>query len=481
MKKYICIHGHFYQPPRENAWTGEIDAQHSAHPYKNWNERISAECYTPMSVAKILDEHGAVKKIINNYAHISFNFGATLLSWMEKNDAYAYHKIIEADKLSCTFNNNHGNAIAQVYNHVIMPLANYHDKETQIIWGIEDFIYRFKRKPEGMWLAETAVNTETLELLVNHNIKFTILSPRQAKAFKLVEGSTWKEINDKNKLDTTQQYLCKLPSGKSIVLFFYDGALASDVAFNGALHNGKIFSEKIKNSFHTQTNKPQLIHVATDGESYGHHHRFGEMALASCINNFEHDAEIKITNYANYISLFEPFSEIQIRENSSWSCVHGVERWRSNCGCSDGANANYHQQWRAPLRNALNWLRDEAAIIFENEICKYYPDAWEVRNKYIHVMLQRNLIEEFLQTYFSGATQEKEKIIALFEMQKFSLLMFTSCAWFFDDVSRIETKQVLQYAERTIEYAESIAGKSFREKFLELLTLTPSNVSTYGN
>ena len=332
LNRYACIHGHFYQPPRENAWLEEVEIQDSAAPFHDWNERINYECYAPNTAARIEDDHGKIIKIINNYSRISFNFGPTLLSWMEKADHATYQAILKADKKSMERYGGHGSAIAQVYGHLILPLANLRDKQTQIIWGIKDFEHRFGRPPEGMWLSETAVDTETLEVLADQEIKFTLLAPRQAAAVRKLGEEEWINVNE-GSLDTRQPYLCRLPSGKSIVLFFYHGGIAQGVAFEGLLNNGKQFAERVVSAF--DGDHPQLAHIATDGESYGHHHHRGEMALADCLNHIEESGWATLTNYGEYLEKFPPEFEIKIHENSSWSCVHGVERWRSACGCTN--------------------------------------------------------------------------------------------------------------------------------------------------
>ncbi|MFM7329581.1 MAG: glycoside hydrolase, partial [Bacteroidota bacterium] len=281
--RYVCIHGHFYQPPRENAWLEVIELQDSAHPFHDWNERISAECYGPNSSSRILDNgQRAIKKIQNNYSKISFNFGPTLLSWMMVNDPEAYAGILEADKQSMAQFGGHGSAIAQVYNHMIMPLANRRDKVTQVVWGIRDFEERFRRKPEGMWLAETAVDVESLEVLAEHDIRFTILAPRQAEAIRRKGETDWREVNE-HALDTRQAYRCNLPSGKHIDLFFYDGDASQSIAFNGLLYDGRNFAERLLSELDQASDRPQLVHVATDGETYGHHHHHGDMALSFCL------------------------------------------------------------------------------------------------------------------------------------------------------------------------------------------------------
>jgi alpha-amylase/alpha-mannosidase (GH57 family) len=476
--KYVCIHGHFYQPPRENAWLEVIEVQDSAHPYHDWNERITAECYEPNATSRILDEARIIKNIVNNYARISFNFGPTLLSWMEMYAPETYEAILEADKISLENFGGHGSAVAQVYNHIIMPLANAHDKETQIVWGIRDFEYRFKRKPEGMWLAETAVDTETLEVLAANDIKFTILAPRQAKAVRKIGTTEWTPVHDRT-VNTTKAYQCNLPSGKSIIVFFYEGDISQGIAFNGLLNDGKRFADRLLDTFNKHDKEPQLVHVATDGETYGHHHKHGEMALAFCLDYIEKGKEATLTNYAQYLELCPPQEEAQIVEDSSWSCVHGVERWRENCGCN-GGKPGYHQLWRKPLRGALDWLRDSVEVIFEQEASKVVTDPWKARNDYINIVLKRSddHIKSFLDTHaLAGASANR--ILRIMEMQRHAMLMYTSCGWFFDEISGIETTQVMQYACRVIQLANQIGNVDLEEEFIKRLEDAPSNVVAY--
>lgn len=480
MEKYICIHGHFYQPPRENAWLEVIEVQDSAHPYHDWNERISAECYGPNAASRILNEKGVITNITNNYSKISFNFGPTLLSWMEQNDSETYQAILEADKASIETFGGHGSAIAQVYNHMIMPLANKTDKETQIIWGIRDFVHRFNRLPEGIWLAETAVDTETLELLVQHDIKFTILAPRQAKAFRKVGETEWTSIGEG--FDTRRSYRCNLPSGKSIALFFYDGDISQAVAFNGLLNDGRGFAQRLISSLDEASTEVQLCHIATDGETYGHHHKHGDMALASCLSYIEDHSNVKLTNYAQFLSMYPPQYEIQIHENSSWSCVHGVERWRNDCGCNSGGKPSWNQKWRKPLRETLDWLRDNLWEIFNREGAAILRDPVAARNDYINVILRRNdeTIRKFIRDHCIQ-TVETRQVLRHMEVQRNAMLMYTSCGWFFDEVSGIETTQILQYACRAMQLASQISQVNLELEFRKRLEHIPSNVPTLGN
>ncbi|MCB0497599.1 MAG: DUF3536 domain-containing protein [Cyclobacteriaceae bacterium] len=476
--KYVCIHGHFYQPPRENAWVEEIELQDSAAPYHDWNERIAHECYTPNGVARVLNNENKIVDIANNYVKLSFNFGPTLLSWLQKNDPKAYNSIVSADKESLKRFDGHGSAIAQVYNHIIMPLANRRDKETQVKWGIYDFKKHFKREPEGMWLAETAVDTETLEVLAENNIRFTILAPYQAKRFRKIGEENWT-----NGIDSKKAYKCNLPSGKDIFLFFYDGNHSQGVAFNGYLNDGKRFADSLISAF-DNSEENQLVHIATDGESYGHHHKNGEMALASCIHYLEETNGVHITNYSQFLSLETPQYEVEINENTSWSCAHGIERWRSNCGCHTGGDESWNQEWRVGLRNSLDWLRDELSELFEKELKKFSKEPWKLRNHYVELINDRSqkTINEFFNKYTTTTltSDDKTKIIRLLEMQKQALYMFTSCGWFFNDVSGIETTQILQYANRAIQLAEETTEVRLDGPFKERLGSIKSNIAVYG-
>ncbi|RJQ23223.1 MAG: DUF3536 domain-containing protein [Nitrospiraceae bacterium] len=480
MDKYICIHGHFYQPPRENPWLEEIEFQDSAYPYHDWNERITAECYAPNAASRILDAEGRIIDIVNIYSKISFDFGPTLLSWMERHKPDVYESILEADRLSMKRFSGHGSALAHGYNHIILPLANRRDKYTQIIWGIKDFQKRFGRYPEGMWLPEAAVDKETLEVLVSLGIKFTVLAPRQAQRMrKSGEAGNWQDVKDE-RIDPTMPYQCVLPSGRSITLFFYDGPISRDVSFGGLLNNGEGFAKKMLSAFNSQRNRPQIVHTATDGETFGHHHRFGDMALSYALHYIESNKLATITNYGEYLEKHPPTHVADVFENSSWSCVHGVERWRSNCGCNSGGRPEWNQEWRKPLRDSLDWLRDKLIPIYDEGASKYFHNPWDVRNDYIEVVLNRSRdnIGRFLARHAVRELSGEEKMTALklLEIQRNVMLMYTSCGWFFDEVSGIETVQTLQYASKAIQYVEELGGPSLEGEFLKYLKKAPSNV-----
>ena len=479
MERYLCIHGHFYQPPRENAWLEKIEIQPSAFPYHDWNERITRECYYPNAFSRVLNDDQKIIDIVNNYSKISFNFGPTLLSWMEQHAPITYQAILDSDKESLKNFGGHGSAMAQVYNHLIMPLANRKDKETQIIWGIADFEKRFGRKPEGMWLGEAAVDTESLELMAKHGIKFTLLAPRQAARYRKIGAEDWTEGIDPNK-----HYRYNLPNGESIVLYFYDGERSQNVAFKGVLGNGKSFAHDLMEGYRGDVAN-EFVHIATDGESYGHHHANGDMALAYCLRYIEENNFTKLTNYGQYLSLFEPEFEVQIHENSSWSCVHGVERWRSNCGCHTGGEGNWNQKWREPLRTALDNARDTMIDIFEKGMKAYVSDPWEMRNDYIDVILDRSKsnVNKFLKRHIAKKLNDDERthVMRMMEMQRNAMLMYTSCGWFFNDISGIETLQILQYACRAIQLGESESDIKFETKFLDDLSKGYSNKTSEGS
>ncbi len=484
MNNYICIHGHFYQPPRENPWLNEVELQESAAPYHDWNERITDECYARNSASRMLDEKGKIVDIINNYARISFNFGPTLLEWMKKKTPDTYQAILDADKESMERFSGHGSAMAQVYNHIIMPLANERDKHTQVIWGIHDFKARFGRDPEGMWLAETAADTPTLEVLAEHGIKFTVLSPYQARRYRKIGEKEWHHAEGAN-INPRLPYLCKLPSGNEIVLFFYDGPVSQGIAFEHLLERGEDFANRLVNALDGASKEPQLMHIATDGETYGHHHRFGEMALSYALDHIEEQGLAQVTVYGEFLEKFPPKYEAQIIEETSWSCAHGVERWRSDCGCNTGGNGDWDQKWREPLREAFDWLRDQLSPLFEEEMEKLGADPWVTRNNYIQLIMDRSTanVENFIQRHTRRQLEMDEKIhfLKLLEMQYHTLLMYTSCGWFFDEVTGIETVQDIFYAARAIQLAQEWKGEAFEDKFVQLLERAKSNQAKEGN
>ena len=484
MDRYICIHGHFYQPPRENAWLEEVELQDSAYPYHDWNDRINAECYAANADSRILNGYGKITGIVNNYSRMSFNFGPTLLAWMKEKAPDVYQRILLADEESREMFSGHGSALAQSYNHMIMPLASERDKATQIQWGIEDFRHRFGRDPEGMWLAETAVDLQTLDLMARAGLRFTILSPFQASRTRHPDAPDWEDVSDA-RIDPTTPYSVSLPSGLPFSLFFYDGMISKAVAFEGILNRGEAFAERLMSGFSDHRNGAQILNIATDGESYGHHHRHGDMALAYALNTISSGGSAKITNYGEFLEKYPPVKEVQIFENSSWSCPHGVERWRNDCGCNSGGNRDWRQTWRKPLREALDWLRDSVNPLYEEKGKTLFHDPWQARNAYINVLLDRSpeVVDAFLQQHAVASLSEKEKknCMKLMELQRHAMLMYTSCGWFFDELSGIETVQVIQYAGRVLQIAADVFGKDLEPEFLDMMEKAPSNIYDHKN
>jgi alpha-amylase/alpha-mannosidase (GH57 family) len=482
--RYICIHCHFYQPPRENPWLEAVEEQDSAYPYHDWNQRVTAESYGPNSASRILNGDGRIAKIVNNYSKISFNVGPTLLSWLEENARDVYRRILHADKVSQDAHSGHGSAMAQAYNHMIMPLANARDKRTQVLWGLADFQYRFARKAEGMWLPETAVDLETLDIMAEHGILYTILSPHQARRARRIGRKTWRELQG-GQIDPSMPYLIRLPSGRKMTLFFYDGPVSRAVAFQALLEKGEHLSARLTQAFSEERDWPQLVHIATDGETYGHHRAHGDMALAYALEHIEANQIAKLTNYGEYLERHPPFREVEIFENSSWSCLHGVERWRSNCGCNSGMRGDWNQEWRGPLREALDWLRDQLIPQYENRAKQLFKDPWTARDHYIDVILNRAPYNTraFVEREQAYPLQEAEFIEAfkLLELQRHAMLMYTSCGWFFDELSGIETVQVMQYAARALQLSEELSGVALESAFLERLEKAKSNIAALAD
>jgi len=491
---FVAIHGHFYQPPRENPWLEIIETEESAHPFHDWNERIALECYRPNSHARILDGKGKILEILNNYSSISFNFGPTLLPWLEKHFPSVYQKILEADREGLR-RFGHGNAMAQVYNHVIMPLAIDRDKETEVLWGMADFEKRFHRKPEALWLPETAVNYATLRVLVKHGMRYLILSPFQALRVRSLGGKKWTDVSQ-GRIDTTRPYRCFIQdaSGKklldqSIDIFFYNGIISKEIAFGDLLKDGKSFCNRFAQFYQESKERPQLIHVATDGETYGHHMKFGEMALAYALDKGFATRGLELINYGSFLKRFPPVHEVEIDEGpkgegTSWSCAHGVGRWKEDCGCSTGGKPGWNQKWRKPLREALDFLRDELSQVFEREGGKIFQDVWEARNGYIEVILNRSPegIKNFFDQFGARSLDQKgrTKALKLLEIQRHALQMYTSCGWFFADMSGIETIIVLQHAARAIHLAEELTGGEIEKQFVQHLSEAKSNLPEMG-
>jgi alpha-amylase/alpha-mannosidase (GH57 family) len=481
MDRFVVVHGHFYQPPRENPWLELVEQQDSAWPAHDWNERITSECYGPNAAARVLDDAGRIVRVVDNYASMSFNVGPTLLAWMADHAPEVHEAVVAADVASRERFGGHGSAMAQVHNHTIMPLANERDRRTQVRWGLIDFAHRFGREAEGMWLAETAADTPTLEALAAEGVRFTVLSPYQAAATRPDGTSAWTDVSG-GRVDTTVPYRVELPSGRSIAVYFYDGQVSQAVAFEGLLHSGDRFAQRLLGAFPDRPG-PALVNIATDGESYGHHHRRGEMALAQALERVDAADGVRLTNYGEHLALHPPVHEARIVEGSSWSCAHGVERWRSDCGCTNGETGG-SQAWRAPLRDALDHLRDELAAPFEAHAKQLLRDPWAARDDYHRVVLHRtDHLDPFLEQHATRPLDDSEvtAVLRLMELQRHLQLMYTSCGWFFDELSRIETVQVLAYAARAIQLAEQVLDVDVEDAFVERLSAARSNLAHRGD
>lgn len=483
--RYFVLHGHFYQPPRDNPWWDDTPREESAQPFHDWNERIYYECYLPNATARILDKEGKIIEILNNYSYINFNFGPTLLLWLKEHhpDFIEFLKI--ADRESQGRNNGHGNAIAQAYNHIIMPLANYRDKKTQIIWGIEFFKNIFEREPEALWLPETAIDNETLELLIEYKLKYIILSPYQVEKIRPLEGGDWHDVSG-GTIDTQHPYrIFNKERNAWIDVFFYHGPLSHAISFQHLMHSSLVCADHIVACYGSDENA--LISIACDGETFGHHHPFSEMCLAHLLKYELPGRNITVTNFGNYLEKFPPRYEAILKKGkdglgTSWSCVHGVARWKEDCGCRIALNPNWHQKWRAPLREALNWLQKELDLIFERYGKHLFKDPWEARNDYIHLLINPNNLEQFIKQNILPHKKEKfREGLKLLEMQHMIMLSFTSCGWFFDEISGLEAVQNLKYAARAIQLAKEVSGEELEEPFLRKLSLAPSNIEKFAN
>jgi alpha-amylase/alpha-mannosidase (GH57 family) len=508
--RYVCVHGHFYQPPRENPWLETVEVQDSAAPWHDWNERITAECYAPNGASRITNTKDEIVRIVNNYARMSFNFGPTLLKWLADQAPRTYRMILDADRASAMRYDGHGSAMAQVYNHIIMPLASQRDALTQIRWGIADFEHRFQRRPEGMWLAETAVSRSVLDLLASEGIKFTILAPHQCARVRRIpqpqpnadpSADSAQSATENGQrttenwtptagatVDPTQPYTVSLDEGRSIAIFFYDGPASRAIAFEGLLNSGEAFGSRLLDGFRAKpddTGRPELAHVATDGESYGHHHKYGEMALSYAMHWVEDNGHAKLTNYGEFLAKFPPTSEAEVVEETSWSCAHGIERWRSNCGCN-GGKPGWNQEWRGPLREALDFLRDATAPLAEKLADGLLTDLWTARDGYIDVVLDRSTPakDRFFARHAARVLTPEERItvLELMELERHTQLMYTSCGWFFDEVSGIETVQIIAYAGRVLQLAAKLFGEpgvALEAQFLAILSRAKSNVPEF--
>lgn len=481
-KRAVVLHGHFYQPPRENPWIEEVEVQDSAAPFHDWNERIAAECYGPNGAARLKTAEGRICDIVNNYLHLSFNFGPTLLAWLERQAPEVYRRVLEADARSVR-ERGKGNALAQAYNHAILPLCNERDLRTQIRWGVADFRHRFKRDPEGIWLPETAADLRTLQALRDEGLRFTVLSPYQCTRIR-APGGEWQDARGA-RFDPTRPYLVRLPSGEPFPVFFYDGPIARAVAFGEGLQSGEDLIRRLEAGFSDLRGHDEVLVVAVDGETFGHHRKGGDEVLASAIRRLSSRSDVRLINLSQALDLFPPTHEAEIVEGASWSCAHGIERWRSDCGCATSSQPGWRQHWRAPLRAALDSLRDRLAVLFEEHGGPLLRDPWRARDEFITVVLDADRREAaaFVQSQARRelSAEERVKALQLLEMQRQAMLMYTSCGWFFSEVSGLETVQILKYAARALQLARESCGAELEGSFKTALERAPSNLAEYGS
>jgi len=481
----VVLHAHFYQPPRDNPWTESIDREASAAPFHNWNERIEAECYAANTHARIFGDTGHITDIVNNFAHLNFNIGPTLFAWLQTHAPATYARILQADRQSCFLHDGHGGAIAQAYSHAILPLCSVRDRNTQIRWGIADFRYRFQRPPEAMWLPETACDLPTADALAQHGMRYLILSPHQASRVRHRNQNEWRDVSD-GSIDPRLPYRLALPHGRSIVCFFYDGPLAHAMSFEAMLDTSRGMAERLRAGAKDNAEN-QLVHVATDGETYGHHKRFADRALAYFIRKEAEAHGLRLTTYGAFLEQQPVDDEVELKngEGTAWSCAHGLGRWIRDCGCNAGRNPGFRQAWRGPLRDALDGLRDDSAVVFEQAAGQWLRDPWAARDDYIHVIL--NNTSEARQAFLDHhalrqiSSHERVRIFEMMEAQRMMQLMYASCGWFFDDLAGLETTQIMKYAGMAARLLESATGQSLFENFIDRLALAHSNLEKEGN
>jgi alpha-amylase/alpha-mannosidase (GH57 family) len=466
----FVVHGHFYQPPRENPWTEEVTREPSAAPFHDWNARIASECYRPNAFARVVDERGRLVAIVDNYERISFDFGPTLLSWLERHDPPLYRRMVAADEVG------HG-GMAQGFGHVILPLCNQRDLRTQVRWGLADFEHRFGRRAAGMWLPEAAVNNEVLAVLADEGVRFTVLAPGQAARVRPAgaDGDAWQEASN-GALDTTRPYRWCHPAGdgRGVDIVFYDGGLSHDIAFGLS----SMSSEGLISRAAAAAPEGGLVTVATDGETFGHHHHYGDRLLAYALAVEAPRRDVEVSSVSAYLDTHRPVDEVEIHE-SSWSCIHGVGRWREDCGCSTGGDPGWNQQWRTPLREALDLLRDHAAEVFDRRgRAVLGGDPWAARDAYVNVVLNAMSREDFATRYITGDWVEG---FTLLEAQRHAMAMYTSCGWFFNDLAGLETVQVLRYAARVMDLLAELGEQTMEAPFLDVLQRAHSNRADEGD
>jgi len=485
----LVLHGHFYQPPRDNPWTDEVPVEASAAPYHDWNERIAAECYRPNTAARVLDGFGRIESIVNNFEHLSFNVGPTLFAWLERHHPELYQRILAADAASVRVR-GHGNAIAQAYNHSILPLANERDRRTQVLWGLREFEHRFGRPAAGLWLPETAVHAGTVETLIDCGVRYTILSPYQARRVRALGDGAWHDAGD-GRVDPKRAYRIYSPrpaadgQRRSLDVFFYDGPISRAVSFEHLLRSADDFANRLGTAVALGQHEPQLVSVAVDGETFGHHEPFGDMCIAALATRKAATRGFRPTNYSAFLAERPAAFEVELQpgdhgEGTAWSCSHGVGRWIRDCGCSTGAQPGWNQAWRGPLRAAFDGLRDAAIAIFEHHGARLFHDPWAARDDYIQILLrpdEASVAEEFFARHLRARSDHAHRVEArkLLESQRHAMAMYTSCGWFFADVTGIETVQCIRYAARCCQLLQGFAADDIEGRLVSALEQARSN------
>jgi len=458
----LVVHGHFYQPPRENPWTEEVSREPSAGPFHDWNERIAAESYRPNGFARIVDDHDRVVAIVNNYERLSFDIGPTLMSWLEDHAVEAYERIVAADGAG-------GGAIAQAFFHTILPLAAERDVRTQVRWGLADFCHRFGRDAEGMWLPETAVNDAVLAVLAEEGVRFTILAPDQAVRVRALDSEEWDDVTG-GSIDVSRPYRWLHPAGdgRGVDIVFYDGPLSHLVAFEPVASQALVDRAAAASG---------MVCIATDGETFGHHQKYADRGLAYALAVEAPRRGLPVTTAAAALRDNPPGHEVAVRE-SAWSCAHGVGRWKEDCGCTTRSHPGWNQRWRAPLRAALDLLRDWLEDVFERRGAEVLKDPWSARDAYVNVVLGTRSRDEFAAEHVTG---DPVDAFTLLECQRHALAMFTSCGWFFADLAALDTVQVLRYAARAMDLARELGEDPPEAEFLDVLTEARSNEPVAGD
>jgi hypothetical protein len=465
----FCLHGHFYQPPRENPWTEVVVREPSAAPYHDWNERVTAECYRPNGWARILDEQGRIVAIVDNYKRLSFNVGPTLLSWLEAHAPGAYARIVAADRAE-------RRAIAQGYGHAILPLCNDRDLRTQVRWGLADFRHRFGRHAEGLWLPETAVDDRVLAVLAEEGVRFTILAPAQVTALRPLHAGGrgdggWREV-DASRPEVPSVVRWRHPDdpGVGVDIVVYDGAISHDVAFGG--FSSQAVVDRVVGAGR------ELVAVACDGETFGHHHHFADRGVAYALAVESGRRGVSLPRLADWLAAHPPTLEARVAV-SAWSCAHGVGRWKEDCGCSTGGEAGWNQAWRAPLRAALDVVGAAATEVFERRGPEVLHDPWAARDAYVEVLLGAVDGQAFVAEHVVAGADPVTALVLL-EAQRHALLMYTSCGWFFNDLAGLETVQILRYAARALDLLDEVGEAAPVEAFLDVLAGARSNRAEEG-